>query len=201
MSKWESEKEELERLINIEKVSYEEIGRRYGCSGTNIKNVARNLGIILPQRRQINPCETFNKGTGKKYYCLNCGKELHQSSGSSHKFCNNKCQNEYKYKQFIERWKNGEEKGMRGACSTSLYIRKYLLEKYNNKCEKCGWGEVNQFTNTIPLEIHHIDGDCTNNKEENLQLLCPNCHSLTENFGSLNKNSKRFHRSKITLED
>ena len=31
-----------------------------------------------------------------------------------------------------------------------------------------------------PLEpyedVHHIDGNCTNNKEENLQLLCPNCH-------------------------
>ena len=39
--------------------------------------------------------------------------------------------------------------------------------------------------------MHHIDGDCTNNKMENLQLLCPNCHSLTSNFGSLNKNSKR----------
>ena len=62
MSKWDSEKEELERLINVEKVSYEEIGRRYGCSGSNIKKVARNLGIELPQRRKINPSETFNKG-------------------------------------------------------------------------------------------------------------------------------------------
>lgn len=49
--------------------------------------------------------------------------------------------------------------------------------------------------------MHHIDGDCTNNKIENLQLLCPNCHSLASKFGSLNKNSKRFHRSKKTLND
>ena len=62
MSKWESEKEELERLINIEKVSYEEIGRRYGCSGSNIKKVAKLIGIDLPQRRKVNPSETFNKG-------------------------------------------------------------------------------------------------------------------------------------------
>ena len=54
------------------------------------------------------------------------------------------------------------------------------------------FGKVNEFTGKIPLEVHHIDGDCTNNKEENLQLLCPNCHSLTENFGSRNKNSKRY---------
>ena len=38
--------------------------------------------------------------------------------------------------------------------------------------------------------MHHIDGDCTNNKIENLQLLCPNCHSLTSNLGILNKTQK-----------
>jgi 5-methylcytosine-specific restriction endonuclease McrA len=34
----------------------------------------------------------------------------------------------------------------------------------------------------INLEVHHIDGDRTNNSLENLQLLCPNCHSYTTNF-------------------
>ena len=40
--------------------------------------------------------------------------------------------------------------------------------------------------------MHHIDGDYTNNKIENLQLLCPNCYSLISNFGSLNKTQKGF---------
>lgn len=44
-TKWESEKENLVRLILQEKVSYEEIGRRYGCTGANIKKVAKRLGI------------------------------------------------------------------------------------------------------------------------------------------------------------
>ena len=87
MSKWDSEKEELERLINIEKVSYEEIGRKYGCSGANIKKVAKQLGIELPQRRKINPNETFNKGNIKvKHYCPNCGNEIKYPN----KYCNNK---------------------------------------------------------------------------------------------------------------
>ena len=47
-SKW------IEHLILVDKLSYEEIGRRYGCSGTNIKNVARRLGIELPVKRKIN---------------------------------------------------------------------------------------------------------------------------------------------------
>lgn len=197
-SKWTSEKEELERLINVEKVSYEEIGRRYNCSGANIKKVAKQLGIDLPQRRIINESETFNKGTGKKLYCLNCGKEL---TNHQQKYCCSKCKTEFEYKQYIERWKNGEESGTKGVCQISTYIRKYLFIKYNYKCQKCGWGEENPYTHSIPLEIHHINGDCTNNTEDNLELLCPNCHSLTDNFGSLNKASKRFHRPKVTLSD
>ena len=53
----------------------------------------------------------------------------------------------------------------------------------------------NQYSGKVPLQIHHIDGNCLNNKEENLQLLCPNCHSLTETFGNLNKKSKRVYRN------
>lgn len=71
-SKWIDEKAQLEHLILVDKLSYEEIGRRYGCSGTNIKNVARRLGIELPVKRKVNPKETFNR---KYKYCLNCGIE------------------------------------------------------------------------------------------------------------------------------
>lgn len=66
----------------------------------------------------------------------------------------------------------------------------FLKKKNENKCEKCGWGEVNEFTGSIPLEVHHKDGDYRNNTEENLQLLCPNCHSLTETYKSHNKNGR-----------
>ena len=79
---------------------------------------------------------------------------------------------------------------MSGEYGLSKYIRRYLLEKHNYKCEKCGWGEKNEFIGTIPLEIHHIDGDYTNNKEGNLQVLCPNCHSLTETHKSHNKKGR-----------
>lgn len=36
--------------------------------------------------------------------------------------------------------------------------------------------------NQIKLELHHLDGDRTNNDKLNLQLLCPNCHSFTDGF-------------------
>ena len=183
-SKWINEKENLEKLINIEKVSYEEIGRKYGCSGANIKKVAKQLGIELPQRRKINPNETFNK---KEHYCLNCGKEIRSGT----KYCNNTCAAQYKEKEYIKRWLNGEESGISGKDDIREPIRRYLFKINNNSCEKCGWKEINPYTNKVPLQIHHIDGDCLNNNPNNLQLLCPNCHSLTENFGARNKNCTR----------
>lgn len=38
----------------------------------------------------------------------------------------------------------------------------------------------------ITLELHHINGDNMDNRLENLQLLCPNCHSMTDNFRGKN---------------
>lgn len=181
-------KTQLEDLILNQKMSYEQIGREQGCSGTYIRKLAIKLGIELPKRREINSKETFNKGSGKVRYCLNCGKVL---SNRQTKYCSNICQADYQYNQYINRWKSGEETGLSGEYGISQHIRRYLMDKYSCKCQLCGWGETNPYTNTVPLEIHHIDGDYKNNNEDNLQLICPNCHSLTETYKSHNKNGRK----------
>ena len=136
----------------------------------------------------------YKGGPHKSKCCLNCGKNLNKTQTY---YCSRECQTEYEYKKYIERWKNGEENGQSGVGGISDRIKRYLFGKYNNSCQCCGWSEKNKYTNNVPLQIHHIDGDCTNNKEENLQLLCPNCHSLTETFGSIGKYvSKRVDRRK-----
>lgn len=121
-------------------------------------------------------------------YCLNCGKEITRG----HKYCDKKCQDQYEFNQYIQQWQEGKESGITGNQGISHRIRKYLFNKYNNSCQICGWDQVNPNTGLVPLHIHHIDGDCHNNKEENLQLLCPNCHSLTDNYGAKNKNCTRI---------
>lgn len=72
------------------------------------------------------------------------------------------------------------------------------MEKYHCKCAKCGWGEENPYSHTIPLEVEHIDGNFQNNNEDNLILLCPNCHSLTPTYKGANKGNGRKERKKYT---
>ena len=187
------EKEDLEKYIFEENMSYDKIGKLYGVSGAAIRKAAKKLGIVLPKRRKINKSETFNKGKilVEKKICLNCDNELVENRA---KYCSNLCQKEFEYKSYISDWKQGLKDGMRGSDQISKYIRRYFFSKYDNKCQECNWSEINIYTNLIPLQIHHIDGDCTNNIEENLELLCPNCHALTDNWGSTNKESTRIRR-------
>ena len=73
---------------------------------------------------------------------------------------------------------------------------KILIDLRGQKCECCGLTEwLNQ---PINLQVHHINGDRTDNCLENLQLLCPNCHSYTPNFCSHNK--KRFKSDEEFVE-
>lgn len=56
-----------------------------------------------------------------------------------------------------------------------------LKEGYKEyKCESCGSTEWKDYP--IPLELHHINGDNTDHRIENLQILCPNCHALTVTY-------------------
>lgn len=124
--------------------------------------------------------------------CLACGKEVKRVAD---KFCNNRCQGEYAYRTYIDRWMCGLESGRKGNFfAISDNVRRYMRETFGEKCSQCGWSEHHPLTGRIPLTIDHIDGDVENCRPENLKLLCHNCHSLTATFGSLNRGKgKRPH--------
>lgn len=46
------------------------------------------------------------------------------------------------------------------------------------QCEECGWAKKSS-DGRLPLELEHINGERTDNRINNLKILCPNCHSLT----------------------
>ncbi len=79
----------------------------------------------------------------------------------------------YNQSQQIKRQKNGDEDGICGTTQTSTHIKR------------------NPYTDGVPIELHHEDGDIRNNTSDNLKILYPNCHSLTPTFRALNKKSER----------
>lgn len=74
-------------------------------------------------------------------------------------------------------------------------IREILLKERPHRCEKCGL--IDWLGEPINLQVHHIDGNTNHNTRDNLLLLCPNCHSQTDNW--CNKNINR--NNNITDED
>jgi hypothetical protein len=149
------------------------------CRMRNSNTNCSDCGKPLYRR----PCELIK---WKIVYCIKCRK-LHMSGIARN-------ENDNRYLNYIKKWKNGEVNGMRGKFQISLHIVRYLFEKYQSKCTKCGWHETNVYTGKIPLEVEHIDGNYENNKEENLDLLCPNCHSLTPTYKGANKGNGRKNR-------
>jgi len=104
---------------------------------------------------------------------------------------------DYQYKKYLDNWKKGRESGNKGILTknTSRYIKRYLVEKFGERCIMCGWNERHKITGNVPIEIDHVDGNADNNEENNLRLICPNCHALTPHFRNLNKGNGRKWRS------
>lgn len=81
-----------------------------------------------------------------------------------------------------------DETKLKQSAHVKNRILKYNIKEY--KCEQCH----NTIWNNrpIPLELHHINGNRFDNRLENLQLLCPNCHAQTDNYAGKNKNKKAY---------
>ena len=116
--------------------------------------------------------------------CQHCNKE-YQSANP--KFCSHKCATDNVAKksmeQYITTWT---------AAPQSSLPKKHIIATKGYKCEVCGISDWQG--KPISLQLDHIDGNADNNHEDNLRLLCPNCHSQTDTFGAKNKGNGRLYR-------
>lgn len=120
----------------------------------------------------------------KTYNCLHCGNENVWGRSKVNKFCDNACQGLFKWElETKPRILEGK------VPDGSPALKKFLIETRGEKCEDCGQ-ESTWNNKPLVLQLDHIDGDSDNNFPSNIRLLCPNCHSQTENFGSKGKGSR-----------
>jgi hypothetical protein len=155
-------------------------------SNSSLHSSSGRAAALYPAEGGSSPSEGSN--------CLGCGGPLtrrHQK-----KYCGGRCQQDYQYRAYIERWVRGEETGLKESLGVvSGYVKRWLREKYGDACTLCGWSEVNPTTGKVPLDADHIDGDWTNNTPSNLRLLCGCCDSLQPTYRALNRGKGRTSRS------
>lgn len=72
------------------------------------------------------------------------------------------------------------------------------LKEY--KCELCGIGNIWN-NKKLVLQLDHKNGVHTDNRIENLQILCPNCHSCTDNYCGKNVRLNNIKKGKVYSEE
>jgi 5-methylcytosine-specific restriction endonuclease McrA len=153
-----------------------------------------NVAISAHRRYAKRYCSQLCSRQRVVRLCKCCGKRLYADSKGM--FCSRVCSHKYKRQIFIKAWFENTIVGTDRNHILCTNIRTYLLEKEHYKCSSCGWGKQNAYTKAVPLTIHHKDGNYKNNRPSNLEVLCPNCHSLTEFYGSRNRGRGRENRHK-----
>jgi len=70
--------------------------------------------------------------------------------------------------------------------SYKLKTKLFASKMKKPQCELCGWKEKS-IDGRVPVELDHINGVHSDNRIDNLRILCPNCHSLQSTHRGRNK--------------
>lgn len=150
----------------------------------------------LPLSNSYNHLCTYLGLRGVEGYYNKIKKVIEKYNLSTDHFGTIKVQTNSCYRNKYTKMSNDEffvENSRRGGSSIINRLINCKIKEY--KCEECGltmW-----LDKPIRLQIHHINGIHTDNRLENLQVLCPNCHTQTDTYAANNKNKVKTNSFKI----
>ena len=139
-----------------------------------LENVAKQCTSIRQMLQKFNLKETGGNYKGMQERCEKFGVDISHFTGQGWNklghpnFGNNLDLN----KRFCIHSKK------KSSCKTKEVLLNRGLKE--NKCEICGCTEW--LGKPITLQLHHINGNPCDDRLENLQILCPNCHSQTDTY-------------------
>lgn len=153
-------------------------------------------GVGLPYNKRYNKycsqdCYDANrpKSASKRKiseFCAMCGKDRPPRNVT----CSVDCWNKF---EFLDRVSKIVESGRMGEWAQNPYAQKRVLGHLKGlSCWICGittWREK-----PAPLVLDHIDGNSSNDRLDNLRLVCGNCNMQLETFAGRNKGSGRHYR-------
>lgn len=129
----------------------------------NCKQCSRSVYIPLNRLSTFRYCSyecyAQAKVVNKHFKCRHCGKDFIDSPSTNRKYCSKLCVNKSSKITWV---------------ATFATVRKNMKRRGLLKCcNRCGY-------NAFPdiLGVHHKDGNRSHNMLSNLEVLCPNCHSL-----------------------
>lgn len=132
---------------------------------TNCEMCGKCFFIITTRANKAKYCSRkcyhksqISKGT-KKFKCNHCSKEFLDSPSKKRKYCSKACVNKSTKESFEPKF----------TTVRKMMKRRGLIKS----CDRCGFDSVKEI-----LGIHHKDRNPKNNSIENLEVLCPNCHSI-----------------------
>jgi hypothetical protein len=124
--------------------------------------------------------------------CSWCGTKFVGHRTSRGKFCGFDCMGKSNSDKVLQSWLSGEDPGWTGkTVQLKTTVRRYILAQAGNACSICGWSEKHPIDGLPLVEVDHINGDPFDCSPENLRVLCPNHHAMTETHRARNRGSGR----------
>ncbi len=173
--------EKLKELVD-KGLSQRQIAEELNVGQTTVRYCLAKYELKTRRANGQTVDDFFNYRRDSNGECLACGRSLRAQQRT---YCSIECQADY---QFLQKLVDGEPTPE----ITALSLKRWLLRQRGHQCEVCKLTEW--LDQPIPLEMHHIDGDAKNNTFANLQLICPNCHALTETYKAKNTGNGRAYR-------